>query len=303
MNLEPRKGRVVVVTGASSGIGRACALRLARRGLTVFAGVRSEADAQSLLQIGLQGLVPIQLDVRDRSTLDAAATTVEHKLCEVGSDHEQSWRLALVNNAGQTFTGPLEFLPLEDLRQQFEINLFGQLAAAQALAPVMRRFGGGRVIFVGSMFGRFAAPFIGPYCASKFALEGLADSFSMEMKPWNVQVSVVEPGITDTPIWGKYDKYTDALFDRLPEQARALYEDSVRRAQQRAVKTGEKGISADNVARTIEKSLSTQRPRARYPVGWDARAGIIGSNFLPRHLLQKLTLLNMNLLWIPRKSR
>jgi NAD(P)-dependent dehydrogenase (short-subunit alcohol dehydrogenase family) len=240
----------VLVTGASSGIGEATALRLARRGLRVLAGVRREEDAERLRA---QGVEPVLLDVTDRDQI--AALDVGEELAGV------------VNNAGVALAAPLEFVPVEELRRQLDVNVVGQVAVTQAVLPALRR-GKGRVVFVGSIAGKSALPFLGPYAASKFGLEAIADSLRVELRPWGIAVSIVEPGSIKTPIWTKGAERADAL--RSPE-ADALYGASIERFRALALKRGLNGIEADAVARVVEHALTAPRPKARYLVGRDAR--------------------------------
>jgi NAD(P)-dependent dehydrogenase (short-subunit alcohol dehydrogenase family) len=238
-------------------------------------------------------VTPVYLDVMDTASVEAVAHQVERHL-EAAWRSQSSWGCAVVNNAGTTYTGPLEFLPEDDLLMQFNTNLFGPLSVTQTLLPTIRRFGG-RIVFVGSMFGRFSAPFIGPYCASKHALAGLSDSLAMELRSWGIPVSLVEPGVTKTPIWSKYDSHSTRLLDRLGSRARELYEDGLCTARTSALAESRKGMSADHVARTVEKIVSSKRPPLRYPVGKDARAGIYGTVVLPRRFTQTLTMFRMGL--------
>ena len=164
--------RTVFVTGASSGIGKATALRLDKEGFRVLAGVRREQDADALREQASDRLIPVMLDVTDAVSIEQATKTVEETVGPAGLD-------GLVNNTGFGIPGPLEFVPIDDARKQFEINLFGLLSVTQALLPLLRR-GKGRIVNMGSMGGRVAFPFIGVYCASKFALEGLTDAFRVE---------------------------------------------------------------------------------------------------------------------------
>jgi NAD(P)-dependent dehydrogenase (short-subunit alcohol dehydrogenase family) len=184
--------RSVLVTGASTGIGRATALRLDRSGWQVFAGVRKEADADSLQAEASERLRPVTLDVTDAGQIAAAAEAIA---AETGGGLD-----GLVNNAGVAVPGPLETVPLEDLRHQLEVNLVAYVAVTQAMLGEIRR-AEGRVVFLSSIGGRIAFPFGGPYHASKFATEAIGDVFRQELRPWRLEVSIVEPGSIDTPIW------------------------------------------------------------------------------------------------------
>src|SRR3990172_10518116 len=154
--------RRVVVTGASTGIGEACALRLDKAGWRVFAGVRKEADAQRLKQQASERLTPLTLDVTDQAQIDAAAKTVADAVGAAGLQ-------GVVNNAGVSINGPLEYLTSDDLRQQLEVNVIGQMAVTRTFLEQIRQ-GRGRIVFIGSISGKFATPFLGPYCASKHAM-------------------------------------------------------------------------------------------------------------------------------------
>jgi len=270
----------VVVTGASTGIGRATALHLARAGHRVFAGVRREADAASLRGEGLAGLEPLFLDVTNPEQVVAAARRVEEATGAAGL-------AGLVNNAGIGVGGPLEFLPPEELRRIFEVNVHGVVSATQAFLPGIRR-AGGRVVIVGSSSGRLAAPFAGPYAASKFAVEALADGLRMELAPWDLHVALLEPGAVDTAIWEKTQGYADALETRLPEEARALYGEAIAGVRRRLRQSEGSAASPEGCARAVAHALTARRPRTRYPVGLDARVQIALAGLLPDRLRDRL---------------
>src|SRR5712691_5002789 len=176
----------VVITGAASGIGEACALHLDKLGFCVFAGVRREVDGAALQGKASERLTPLLLDVTDAASIRFAVEIVATGVVETGL-------AGLVNNAGITVAGPLEFLPVSELRRQLEVNVIGQVAVTQAFLPLLRR-GQGRIVNMGSLAGRIATPFIGPYHASKFAMEALTDSLRMELRRWGMHVSLIEPG-------------------------------------------------------------------------------------------------------------
>ena len=254
--------RAVVVTGASTGIGEACALHLDKLGLRVFAGVRKEADGERLKQQASGRLSPVLLDVTDEASIASAAETVGAAIGDAGL-------AGLVNNAGISVSGPLEFLPLDDLRRQLEVNVIGQIAVTQAFLPLLRR-GDGRIVNIGSSSGRMATPFLGPYCASKFAMEALTDSLRMELRPWGIPVSIVEPGSIATPIWEKALAEADELEKKLPQRARDLYEPSIAAMRGAAVKLAQAGSPADEVAKRVAHALTAKRPKTRYLVGRNA---------------------------------
>lgn len=245
--------RKVVVTGASSGIGLACARRLAGRGWKVFGGVRSDPGADALRAIGVE---PLRLDVTDAGQVAAAADAVGPEL------H------GLVDNAGVAIAAPLELVPLAELRHQLEVNVVGQVAVTQAFLPALRR-AGGRVVLMGSIGGRSALPFLGPYAASKHALEAIADSLRLELAPFGIAVSIVEPASIRTPIWEKGAARAEELGRDLRPEAAGLYADRVARFREVALSRGPGG-DPDEVAKAVEHALTASRPKARYVVGRDA---------------------------------
>lgn len=249
--------RSVVVTGASTGIGRATAVRLATAGWRVFAGVRREGDAADLETEGV-GIEPVMLDVTDGDQIAAASERVGTSLD------------GLVNNAGFAVPGPVEMVPIEDLRNQIEVNLIGQVAVAQALMEPIRA-ASGRVVNVTSIGGRVALPMFGPYHASKFGLEAITDSMRAELRPWGVDVIAVEPGSVRTEIWDRGSAIGREIRSKLPPRALELYGDAIEAGLASAKSTGERGIKPERVAAVIEKALTARRPRTRYLVGADAR--------------------------------
>jgi NAD(P)-dependent dehydrogenase (short-subunit alcohol dehydrogenase family) len=272
--------RYVVITGASSGIGEACALYLAHLGFGVFAGVRKKEDAQALRARGAGRIESLFVDVTDADSVASAAETVRRAVGES--------RLAgLVNNAGIAVAAPLEFLPVEELRRQLEINVVGQVAVTQAFLPHLRE-GNGRVVNVGSIGGKIAGPLLGAYAASKFAMEGLTDSLRRELEPWAIHVSIVEPGAVRTPIWERSLMAADALLYRFPRRALVLYGSEIERRRSSALKAARKGIPPEIVARAVAHALTAKRPKTRYPVGRDARVASVLVRLLPDRVLDRI---------------
>jgi NAD(P)-dependent dehydrogenase (short-subunit alcohol dehydrogenase family) len=265
--------RTVLISGASTGIGRASAIRLANAGWDVVAGVRKEADGESVRAESPERITPVILDVTDADTIASTAEAVRTAVGERGL-------AGLVNNAGVTVQGPLEFLPIEDLRRQLEVNVTGQIAVTQAMLPEIRK-ATGRIVNMGSVGGRVAHPFIGPYHASKFAIEALTDSLRKELRPWGIQVVVVEPGSMATEIWEKGAGAANDQLEKLLPRGRELYGQMLEKVRQVAVKTGERGGSPDKVAKVVENALTTNRPRPRYLVGPDAIAQVALNALLP----------------------
>ncbi len=262
----------VLITGASSGIGRACALRLARAGWRVLAGVRTEEAGARLAAEAPPGrLEALLLDVTNQQQIDAARALVD------GTGGGGSLD-ALVNNAGVGVGGPLEMLSTEELRGQFEVNVFGQVALTNALLPALRR-ARGRIVFVSSIGGLVVMPFTAPYGASKHAIEAIADSLRVELASSHVQVALVEPGSVATPIWDKSREEAAGL--QVPPDLEPVYGDVVEKMGRVLEETAKRGISPDDVAAVIERALGSRRMRARYLVGRDARMILLARRVLP----------------------
>ena len=201
--------RSVLITGASTGIGRATALRLDAAGWRVFAGVRKQEDADALGEAGSERLVPLILDVTDAEQIAAAAARIETEARD-GLD-------GLVNNAGVAIPGPLETLAIDDFRRQVEVNLTAHVAVTQAMLPAIRA-ARGRIVFISSIGGRVALPLTGAYHAAKFGIEAVGDVFRQELRPWGISVSIVEPGSIDTPIWERGERTADEIGARRRER-------------------------------------------------------------------------------------
>lgn len=270
----------VVVTGASTGIGAACALHLDRLGLRVFAGVRKEADGRALQQQASYRLTPLMIDVTDEATIAAAVAVVAAGVSAMGLG-------GLVNNAGIAVAGPLEFIPPAELRRQYEVNVIGHVAVTQAFLPLLRQGEPGRIVNIGSIAGRVTAPFFGPYSSSKFALEALTTALRLELRPWGIHVAIVEPGAMATPIWEKSIAAGDELIAQMPPQAHTLYGRAIVKLRADAHASGRGGAPPLAVARAVAHALTAQRPRTRYPVGRDARVGEM-VRLLPEGLRERL---------------
>jgi NAD(P)-dependent dehydrogenase (short-subunit alcohol dehydrogenase family) len=256
----------VVVTGASTGIGEATALHLRELGFEVRAGVRNEKDAERLRS---GGVTPLRIDVTDAGSIAAAAAEVGDSLA------------GLVNNAGIAVSAPLEFVPIDELRRQLEVNLIGQVAVTQAFLPALRR-AKGRIVSISSIGGRIALPLAGPYAASKFALEGASDSLRRELRSQGVEVCLVEPGGIKTPIWEKGTAAAEEMLERMPPEAGELYgglTNAIRR-ETRKIAT-ERGLEPEAVAKVVGRALTARRPRTRYLVGRDAKLRAVVAKYLP----------------------
>jgi NAD(P)-dependent dehydrogenase (short-subunit alcohol dehydrogenase family) len=254
---------MIVVTGASSGIGKASALHLVDCGFHVFAGVRKESDGAELEALRPGGITWMRLDVTDSDQIAAAARTVADKAGERGL-------AGLLNNAGVSINGPLEFLPIDDLRRQLEINVVGHIAVTQAFLPLLRK-ARGRIVNMGSIAGRMSMAMGGPYSASKFAMEALTDSLRMELRSCGVEVVIIEPGAIRTPIWEKSLGAADERLRKMPPSVSEYYGPLIEKAKNAAHVTARKAASVDEVSRVVEHAFCASRPRTRYVVGRDAK--------------------------------
>lgn len=253
--------RLALVTGASTGIGRACALHLAGLGFHVLAGVRDPADAPD-------GLEPLKLDVTSEADVAAAAERVGAEL------H------ALVNNAGIALSGPVEVVPIDEWRRIVEINLLGPVAVTRALLPAILR-ARGRVVNMSSIGGRVANPLFGPYSATKFALEAVSDALRREVAAHGVRVISIEPGGIATPIWGKGLEDGRRITKDMPEEAARRYAKLIPAVTKVAERLGREGLPPEAVAEVVGRAVTARRPRARYVVGRDAKVQAIAARLLP----------------------
>jgi len=268
----------VLVTGASSGIGRATVRRLDAAGWKVFAGVRKEEDAAALREESSERLEPLILDILDADAIAAAAE-------RIGA--EAGGLAGLVDNAGGAVPGPLEALPIEDFRRQVELNLTAQLAVTQAMLPAIRK-ARGRVVLISSIGGRVALPFTGAYHAAKFGLEGLGDSLRQELAPWGIKVVLIEPGSIDTPIWTRGEEDADKILSGASPRLHELYGAAIEKYRKVVRDTAERGIPPEKVAAKIEGALDARRPRTRYLVGIDAQVMGRLKPFLPAPVFDRL---------------
>ena len=262
----------VLITGASRGIGRSTALRFARDGWDVFAGVRKEADGQALAAEA--AVTPVPLDVTNAGQVAALPGLLP--------------RLdALVNNAGIVVGGPVEAVPVDELRHQLEVNLVGQVAVTQALLPKLRE-ARGRVVFVSSLSGRVATPMTGAYNASKFGLEGIVDALRLEVRPWGIGVILVEPAQTDTDMWRTADDEFDRTRDALTPEHRALYAKHLEGWRKSIPRSQKLASPVDGVVDAIARGLTAKRPPARIVVGTGPRVQGVLARFTPTPVMDAL---------------
>jgi len=250
--------RTVLITGTSSGIGRACAEEMAGRGWRVLAGVRREEDGEEVRALSPDRIEPVLLDVTD---LDAIAALPER----VGGSLD-----ALVNNAGMANAGPLEHLPLDEVKHQLDVMLLAPFALTKAMIPALRA-SRGRVVMIGSIGGRTSLPFMGPYNAAKAGIDGFASSLRQELAPFGVHVALVEPGAIKTRIWQKGIDAGQKLRESLPDEAERDYGDRIEKMAGAAAESERRGVPPSKVAAVVAHALTADKPKTRYLIGIDAR--------------------------------
>ena len=268
-----RTARFVLITGASTGIGAACAIGCAGQGMTVFAGVRNPEAGAALRARGGAAIIPLELDVTDGESVKRAAGIVERHVGDAGL-------FGLVNNAGIAIGSPLELIPLVQLRQQLEVNVVGQIAVTQAVLPLLRR-ARGRIVNMGSIAGRGTIPMTGPYSASKHALEALTDALRLELYPWGIEVSIIEPGAIATPIWDKSLQISLDVEKDIPVETKHLYEAAAARIRETMSGAAARAIPPDAVVKAVLHALTAKRPKTRYLVGRDAKLRALMLKWLP----------------------
>ena len=265
-------GGTVLITGTSSGIGRACAVELAGRGFHVLAGVRNEADAEAVRALNPDRIEPLMLDVTDTEALARLPERVGGALA------------GLVNNAGYSSPGPLEYVSVEEIRRQLDVMLVAPFALTHTLLPALRA-ARGRVVNIGSIGGRIGLPFNSPYNAAKAGIASMSDSLRQELGPIGVHVALVEPGSIATDIWDRGIAAGDELLASLPETGRRLYGDRLDRLRKAAEMMARRGVPPSKVADVVADALTADRPRTRYLVGVDARAQALLRAALPDRAL------------------
>lgn len=268
--------RFVLITGASTGIGAACAIGCAGQGMTVFAGVRNPEAGAALRARGGAAIIPLELDVTDGESIKRAAGMVERHVGDAGL-------FGLVNNAGIAIGSPLELIPLAQLRRQLEVNVVGQIAVTQAVLPLLRQ-ARGRIVNMGSIAGRGTIPMTGPYAASKHALEAVTDALRLELYPWGIEVSIIEPGAIATPIWDKSLQISLDVEKDMPVEAKHLYEAAAARIRETMSMAAARAIPPDAVVKAVLHALTAKRPKTRYLVGRDAKLRAIMLKWLPDRL-------------------
>ena len=273
----------VVITGTSTGIGRAVALRLDREGWRVFAGVRKPKDGEALTTAASGRLVPVIVDVTDADGIAGARDAVREAIGPGGGLQ------GLINNAGIGVGGPVEYVTLDAWRRQLEVNVIGQVAVTQAFLPLVRH-GRGRIINIGSIGGLISTPYLAPYSASKFAMEAITDSLRMELRKSGVRVAIIEPGSIDTPIWAKADTHYAEALAALPPEGRESYARDLAAFSKAFLKLGARAaLPPEAVAEAAVHALTADKPKPRYVIGREAKALLAVSRILPERAKDAVT--------------
>jgi NAD(P)-dependent dehydrogenase (short-subunit alcohol dehydrogenase family) len=238
-------------------------MHLDRLGFRIFAGVRDEQVGAALRAKASRRLAVLRLDVTDRDSIATAVRTVSEAVGDAGL-------AGLINNAGIAIPGPIETVPLDLARRQFEVNVVGQIAVIQAFLPLLRK-GRGRIVNMSSIAGVAAVPFLGIYGASKSALEALTDALRLELRAWGISVSLVQPGAIATRIWSKSASLAESIRASADPDLAVLYEPLIRGLAEFARDAERRALSPDAVTRAVVHALTAARPRLRYLVGTDAK--------------------------------
>jgi NAD(P)-dependent dehydrogenase (short-subunit alcohol dehydrogenase family) len=276
---EPAK-KAVVVTGVSSGIGYATARELIDRGYQLFGSVRKQEDADRLTAEWGEGFTPLIFDVTDEAAIETAADQVEEYIGEGNL-------AGLVNNAGIAVAGPMMYVALDDLRRQFETNVIGVVAVTQAFLPLLGAWKEaphprGRIVNISSVSGHTAYPFMGPYAASKFALEALSDSLRRELQLYDIDVILIVPGTVKTPNWDKAEQID------VEQYADTDYVEILKRMQQTVIEVGRQGMPVEKVSRTVRLALETRRPQVRYVLANNWLFGWMLPRWMPARWLDRI---------------
>jgi NAD(P)-dependent dehydrogenase (short-subunit alcohol dehydrogenase family) len=291
VTVAPARSKSVVITGASSGLGKAAAIRLSELGYRVFAGVRTECSAAELCRVppSTGELIPVVLDVTDATSIARAGERVEQECSDTGL-----W--AVINNAGVCISAPLECVPMDVMRTQLETNVVGALAVLQRLLPLLRA-SGGRIVNVSSGIGNIAPAYLGAYAATQFAKEALSDSLRRELRPLGVSVSVIQPGAVYTPLWGKIRESANEILAAAPAEAVDAYRARfVEFLNMNEVRGQESKTTPGDYADAVAAALAAKRPKTRYRVGVDSSSSALARRVVPDRLMDALMAVGLNAL-------
>jgi NAD(P)-dependent dehydrogenase (short-subunit alcohol dehydrogenase family) len=280
MAAKSRARGAVLITGTDSGIGAACAEYLDGLGFRVFAGVLDRTALETKRGTRPARIRPVVLNVAKPEDIESACASITESVGAAGL-------FGLVNNAGYAIGGPLEYLPIEVMRRQFEVNFFGTLAVTQAFLPLIRA-GQGRIINIGSPSGTLVLPFLSPYAASKAAIKAMTEVLRIELRPWNIPVSLIEPGRILTGIWRQSTDDSAALLENYPEEAIQRYRPVMEALVRMNTGAAARGLPPARVAQVVGRVLTCGRPRARYYVGWDSRLLTLAAHVVPTRLRDRV---------------
>jgi NAD(P)-dependent dehydrogenase (short-subunit alcohol dehydrogenase family) len=283
LTVTPARSKSIVITGASSGLGKAAAIHLSELGYRVFASVRTDSSAAELSggPPSTGELIPVMLDVTDATSIAQAGERVEHECGDTGL-----W--AVVNNAGVSISAPLECVPMDVMRTQLETNVVGAVAVSQRFLPLLRA-SGGRILNVSSGIGNIAPPYLGVYAASQFAKEGLSDALRRELRPLGVSVSVIQPGAVYTPIWGKIRESADEILAAAPAEVVETYRERfIAFLNMNAVRAQASKTTTADYADAVATALAAKRPKARYRVGVDSWSSALARRAVPDRMMDAL---------------
>ena len=272
----------VLITGSSTGIGFACAILLDQRGFKVFAGVRNTSDGEQLKAKTSPQLTPILLDVTKPDTIQSAFELIKNEAGEDGLS-------GLINNAGIGIASPVEFLPMNDLRRLFDVNVFGQISVIQTFLPLLRQ-AKGRIINIGSIGDRITMPFGGALCASKSAFASFTEAMRLELSAWDIKVTLIEPASISTPAVDKVKEGNEKRIEGLPTEGARLYASKFRLFTQRAIEREKNGSQPEIVAHVVYQALTAKQPKTRYLVGKDSNLLATLAKWAPDPILDKIRL-------------
>jgi len=268
----------IVITGVSTGIGYAAALRLTKASHTVFGSVRNEEDAKRLQAELGENYHPLIFDVTDSNAIQDAAEYVTKVVGDNGID-------ALINNSGIALGGPILEVPVDVFRKQFEVNVFGIINVTQAFSKLLGAYKDsyyqGKIIMISSVAGKRSYPFVGPYSASKHAVEGMSDALRRELMLYGIDVILVEPGPVKTDIWKKTPDPENNIF------LKSDFEPALRKFNGMIKMFEKKGLDADVIAKRIEKIMNSNSPKTRYVLSPNKLRDHILPGLLPDRWLDK----------------
>jgi len=271
-----------LITGASTGIGLACAQYLAEREIFVFAGVRSDKDFERLSKLH-KNLKPIKIDISSEDSIQEALKIIKS---EINLEDDE---FTLFNNAGIVRAGPLEFVPIDELKLQLDVNVTDHVRVCQIFLPMLRKLKDSRILFTGSQSGFFVSPLMGPYCASKHAIEAIADAFRQELAITSqIKVVLIQPGQIKTPIWNKSLDKAHEIQEKYPEAANKNYGHVIHKIEARAQDAATNGAHTDVVAKDVFHAITAHKPKARYRQGKGATISYLLRRYLSDYTLDKL---------------